>query len=157
MWHASVPTIQRWLQATNLTERVTHPSVPPSWHDVAPTKNKTELATHYCVSMKTVNKWIAETGIKAKPKKRLFLSRPEQRERTKLKCAGSEDCAAAADYLRRIYSNVHRCDIYLTTQRTWGQVLGLPNKGRGQYFVHSVGVITNDQLLTLARKHGFQS
>jgi len=60
----------------------------------------------------------------------------------------------AADHLRRFYSNVHSCSIRMTLGKTWGEYHNLPNKGRGLYYVEGVGVVTNEGMLRLARKHG---
>jgi hypothetical protein len=153
-WRTSVPAIQRWLKATNLTERVQNPPVPKSWGDVAPTMNRTELARHYSVRPNTIARWVRETDIQSKPKKaQTWVPRGK---RTVVK-ANTQACEAAANYLRNIYRNVHKCSIYLTHSQTWGEARGLPDKGRGLYFVHSVGVISNEQMLKLAREHGYEA
>jgi hypothetical protein len=63
----------------------------------------------------------------------------------------------AASHLRRYYSNVHRCDIkvYENQSITWGFLHEVPNGGRGYYFVDGKGVLKQDEMLALAREHGF--
>ena len=154
-WHTAIPTIHRWLRETGLTDRVNNPPPPKSWGDIAPTKNKVELSAHYKVTTSVILRWIQLTGINARPKRQLVLSRAEARDRAAIKYSGSKDLEAAAHFLRRHYPNVHRADIYLTTQRTWGQARGLPDKGRGRYYVDSIGVIGVRELLELAKRHGY--
>lgn len=157
-WHTAIPTIHRWLKETGLTDRVNNPPPPKSWGDIAPTKNKIELSTHYKVTTSVILRWIQLTGINARPKRQLVLSRPEMRARAQAKYGGdSKTLDAAAHFLRRFYANVHRADIYLTRTCTWGESRGLPHRGKGLYYIDSVGVVTNEDMLTLARKHGYEA
>ena len=156
-WHAGLDTIQRWLRETGLTERVTNPPPPKSWGATAPTKNQFELQQHYQVAKPIIKRWIAQTGVQPKPKTPPITKRGERRERAKAKYSSPKDLEAAANHLRKFYANVHSCAIYLTRELSWGESRGLPNKGKGFYYIDGVGVVTNEDMLTLARKNGHET
>lgn len=90
------------------------------------------------------------------------------RSRTYVPSAGvspPDAVQGAAQYLRRHYPNVFPCSILITeyggenkrTPQTWGDQHGLPEGGKGHYYVENVGVITNSALLELARKHEWKA
>lgn len=65
----------------------------------------------------------------------------------------------AANHLRRFYRNVHRADIkvYEHSKVTWGDLRDVPSGGKGYYFIDGKGVVTQDEMLSLACNHGFSS
>lgn len=158
-WGAGREVIGRWLAETNLTEQMTNRPVPKSWGEIAPTMNRIELGTHYDVDKRTIARWIIESGVKPLEKKSRYVPRPVIRERKLAKYGGGaiKEVSNAACYLRRFYKCVHRCDIYETAELRWGQNRGLPNWGRGLYYVDGVGVIPNSKLLELAEEHGYEA
>jgi hypothetical protein len=105
-----------------------------------------------------VARWLQETGATTKPSGVRAKSGPKRtgwRNPKTEQIVRPEGLDAAANYLRMHYANVHKCCIHETLRRRWGTNRGLPNGGRGLYFVDGVGVITNEQLLELARKNGY--
>lgn len=150
-WNASVETVHRWLQETKLMERVFNPPLPKDWNKIAPTRTRADLVLHYRVSPRVIKQWADEAGVKPKPKGQRPRSQPATLPKHDARCD------TAADFLRGVYSNVHRCDIQVTLSRTWGQVHNIPDKGRGRYFVEGVGVLTNKELLELAKRHGHET
>jgi hypothetical protein len=133
-------------------DRIYNPPVPEDWREIAPTMHKRDLSLRYEVRCGTITRWVKESGVQAKRRERVWFPKAEKDERIALESV--PECDAAADFLRGFYSNVHRCDIQMTLSRTWGQVHDIPDKGRGRYYVEGVGVVTNEGLMQLARKHG---
>lgn len=66
-----------------------------------------------------------------------------------------DDADLAANYLRRFYTNVFRCDIPFSRSKTWGFMHGVPNGGRGYYHVDRIGVLANSDVIELAKKKGW--
>lgn len=182
-------TIRRWMQELNLSKPPRKPMpkpsprplvIPEDWGVVAPTLFKFELAEHYRMSVKTINRIIEVTGVRSrKTVHELAKERPPEaprqrrsRHRSGWSRAGQRNHAMvqgaspaqsttvsqqAANYLRRHYRNVHRCDIQMREyeRTTWGDEQGVPNHGRDHYYVAGRGVITNAELVKLAERHGF--
>lgn len=145
-------------------------AVPEDWETIAPTMFKTELSRHYRISNKTVNKIIAQTGIDSKkilpkPKPEPKPQKPRSRVNWRLtnwrmfnySSSGQLHTMAteAARYLRRLYSNVHRCDIQMYEGRatTWGDENGVPNRGKGWYRVGHLKM-TEIEMINLAIAKG---
>ncbi len=135
--------------------------VPDDWYQVAPTKTIKELRDEYGLSDSLVRKMVRETGVKV-----IRLRSPlGQMGRGKaLSTQPHTELDAAAHHLRRYYACVHRCDIRLYSENdparrhiTWGAVRGLENGGAGFYFVDSVGIVANDDVVALARSKGWRS
>lgn len=179
-------TLDRWAQETGLerrrkkperTQPLKVPEVPANWHELAPTMFKYQLVDHYGISWLMLERLLALTGTrtrptvhelaKAKPKP---VKAPKQRGRrhsgifhlqnlqTGFGANDNTDVyGLAAQYLRRWYSNVYRCDIklYINKSTTFGDENSLPNKGRDHYFVAGLGIITKSELMSLAVKRGF--
>jgi hypothetical protein len=154
-WRVGRRTLDKWLRDTEMEDYIANPPPPPDWAELAPTMLSNKLAWHYGVGRIVIKRWVDATGIRTLPKQKLKLSTDQVKKIHAVRYCAPEEVSAAADYLRMFYSNVHRCDIYLDQWRTWGQEQGLPNKGAGQYYVEGLGVMTNEQLLTLARDHGY--
>ena len=176
-------TFERWLQATGLKSQVVKLAcarrgtveVPDDWAAVAPTLYKTELQDRYNLTRNRVNKLIEVTGVQ--PRKcfrQLAAERPPAAPnqvrggRSDWRGYGTStlplsalsdhsDTGIAARFLRRHYGSVHKCDIQMVTgsNRTWGDVQGVPNHGRGYYNVAGVGVVTDKELIALAARRGF--
>lgn len=74
------------------------------------------------------------------------------------------EVADAAHYLRKFYPNVFTCALVLTeyggedrkTVVTWGDKNGVMDGGRGHYYVHGPGVLTHDEVVSLALTHGWR-
>lgn len=69
------------------------------------------------------------------------------------------EAPVAADYLRKYYSSVFRCDIkmYENKPGTWGDRHGLDDHGKNQYFVAGKGTMWIDELVELAQRHGLSA
>lgn len=156
-------TLRRWTLELGIkidrTKRykpvpVKKPLIPEDWAVNAPKMFRKELAAHYRMSTKTVNKIIGLTGIEAKkkvakPKPALKPKHqrtakwtgwrlPGWRTITEGSPATTHSIAAeAARFLRSFYSNVHRCDILMRegSNVTWGDEHKVPNHGKGWYRV----------------------
>lgn len=154
--------------------------IPEDWDQVAPTLYRYQLATHYGISLLMVKRLIEETGVSSRltvhdlkkingaaPRHKIGVGEAKPRGlRNPMRNKPAPGWAVndnvdiyglAAKHLRRFYPNVHRADIlmYVNKKTTWGFVHGVPNGGRGQYFVAGVGVVTNERLLEMARERGF--
>lgn len=167
-------TLKRWMIDCHIkvdrTKRYSAPPqlvIPADWATVAPTMFKKELAQHYGISPKNVNRLIEETGVEAKKvvaKPKL----PKQPKPPKFRRGRNphfrvfdhrvvENTLAeqAARFLRRVYPNVHRCDILMRegSNETWGDVHGVPNKGRGYYRV-GPKTMTDFEMVNYALERG---
>lgn len=67
-----------------------------------------------------------------------------------------DEVSQAAHYLRQFHSNVFRCDIMVHEGKTWGYERGIPDRGRGRYFVSGAGVVTNAEVVEMAEQKGFR-
>lgn len=174
-WH----TMKRWMHDLNIGKPDRKPIrhnakpliIPDDWEKVAPTKYKYELAQHYRVGARQINRMIEATGIRSRltahelaanrpppePKARKARRSTARRVFNMDRWRGSTALEMAASHLRRKYPNVHRCDIQLREfeRTTWGDAHGVPNHGKGYYFVAGKGVMTEDELVALAEKTGF--
>lgn len=143
------------------------PSIPNDWYAVAPNMFKKELQAYYAMSRLQIERLVETTGIKTRPmnpppKPKPVSSRPIKQfkqfihKRTPDIAPGVP--SAAAQFLRRHYLSVHRCDIHMTetTSETWGDRHKLPNRGKGLYYVAGVGVVSELQLVNLALDKGFE-
>lgn len=178
-------TIRRWMQELNLSKPPRKPQpkpaprplvIPADWAEVAPTLYKFEIAEHYRMGVKNINRIIEATGIRSrKTAHELAKERPPEAPRQRQRRAPRRPMGRhpvvdrsgvhsnitlyqqAANHLRRLYPNVHRCDIQMREfdRTTWGDEHKVPNHGQGFYYVAGRGVITNDDLIQLAERHGF--
>ncbi|OXE37495.1 MAG: hypothetical protein CGW95_01205 [Phenylobacterium zucineum] len=176
-------TIYRWCGELNIKPPARRPTktrprkdieVPADWAEVAPTKFKVELSVHYGLSSRMIDRLIERTGIRSrKTVHELARERPSKEQHQRPLCwrpSGSfytfrngaelprSTPEAAAQFLRRRYANVHRADIRMKegSAETWGDRRGLPDHGKGQYYVHPVGVVSELDLVMLAVRHGFE-
>lgn len=177
-------TIYRWCSELNIKPPARRPTktrpqkdiaVPNDWAEVAPTLYKVELAAHYGLSSRMVDRLIEKTGIRSrKTVHELARERPAKETRpgrplcwrktpgfntfrysTELPRSTPQE---AAQFLRRRYANVHRADIQMRegSSQTWGDVHGAKDRGRGQYYVHPIGIMSELDMVMLAVKHGFE-
>ena len=176
-------TIYRWCSELNIKPPArratkTRPrkdlAVPDDWAQVAPTMFKAELAGHYGISSRMVDRLIEKSGIRSrKTVHELARERPAQpqpkrpphwrsaahyqtfRYITELPRSTPQQ---AATFLRRKYANVHRADILMRdgSSQTWGDVHGAADHGKGQYYVHPIGIISELDMVMLAVRHGFE-
>lgn len=178
-------TIYRWCSELNIKPPARRPTktrppkvieAPADWAEVAPTKYKVELSAHYGISSRMVDRLIETTGIRSrKTVHELAREKPAKdkgRGTTSLYWRGARHYQTfryttelprstpqqAAQFLRRKYANVHRADIILKegSSKTWGDLRGVPNHGKGFYYVHPIGVISELDLVMLAVNHGFE-
>lgn len=170
-------TLKRWIQQLNIKidknkrykTEVRGPKIPEDWAELAPTMCKMHLARHYRIAHKTVNKIIAATGIEPlklerkpkppKPKRALRRNwhNTAYRQFNHQNFTGQAETFTrqAATYLRRIYPNVHRCDILMRvgSSQTWGDVHGVPRKGKGYYRVGPL-IMTELEMINHALERG---
>jgi ribosomal protein S13 len=176
-------TIYRWCSELNIKPPArratkTRPrkdiTIPDDWADVAPTKFKVELASHYGISSRMVDRLIEKTGIRSrKTPHELARERPARERRPRPPCwrPGANyhvfrhaaelprtTPEQAAHFLRRFYLNVHRADIRMRegSTETWGDVHGAKDHGKGQYHVHPLGIMSELDMVMLAVKRGFE-
>lgn len=129
---------------------------PDDWFEVAPRMTLTELEKHYNASSSKIRRWVSETNVV------LRHHNPPSTWRTGLVQAplpsvSNEAPAQAAHYIRRWFKNVHRADIIERENgTTWGELRGLPAKGRGLYYVDGVGVVPSAEVIDLARARGWR-
>ena len=157
-------TLRRWIEDAGVpvdrtkrygVQKPREVTVPADWAEIAPTMFKAQLAQHYGISHKTVNRIIEMSGVQSKrivpkpkpapkPKTKRQYHRGNWRNTgwrvfnhshasTELRTMSTE----AARFLRRFYPNVHRCDIQMRegSATTWGDEHGVPNRGKGWYRV----------------------
>ena len=142
--------------------------VPADWATVAPTKIRKDLYIHYGISKTVVDRWIKETGVQPlgrydrmqTVKKRPSTIKSVYRHVWQPNVSRAIDWSSAgkaADYLRRYFSNVHRCDIQIFVGRsgTWGDKHGLANHGRGFWNIDGKGILNAEQVVCLAKEKGF--
>ena len=130
--------------------------LPDDWYEVAPSMTHSQLVRHYGLSSDVVRRMIRESGVRTK--KRVY-----RRSHVPLR-PGVEDRVVspveeAANYLRRFYRNVFRCDLVVRDDSRgkvlWGDQHKLPNRGRGFYHVDNLGVLANNDVIALAIKKGW--
>jgi hypothetical protein len=135
---------------------------------------KVELAGHYGISSRMVDRLIEKTGVRSrKTVHELARERPQQPKRERpnhWKSAAHYQTfryiaemprttpAQAAQFLRQKFPNVHRADLLMRdgSTETWGDLHGAADHGKGQYYVHPIGIITELDMVMLAVKHGFE-
>lgn len=140
--------------------------VPPGFEDFASHNFKKTTAAHFKLSPYKVTRLLEQTNIT--PRRfagSVPVPPPSSRAGQKggdyftptMPIVSSDAASRAAHYLRKIYGNVHRCDLRLHENgpATWGTKHGVPDAGRGYYHVDGAGNITNAELIALARKKGF--
>jgi hypothetical protein len=176
-------TIYRWCGELNVKPPArratkTRPrkdvEVPPDWKQVAPTKYKTELVAHYGLSWRMIERLIEKTGVRSRPTVHELARGKTAQERQKRpicwRKAGSLDAfrystelprstpQEAAQFLRRFHANVHRADIRMRegSKETWGDLHGAKDHGKGQYYVHPIGIMSELDMVMLAVKRGFE-
>lgn len=173
-------TLRRWTlecgikvdRSKRYTVRVPELVIPEDWSTVAPTLFKGELARHYRISGKTVNRIIEVTGVHAKrivakPKPEPKPKPPRRNWRQaswgRFNNGGSHSelqtmATEAARFLRRLYPNVHRCDIQMRegSATTWGDEHGVPNRGKGFYRV-GPKTMTEFEMVNLALARGMDA
>ena len=152
--------IMRWLKEVGVTLIPSRNKLlPDDWFEVVGTLNASQLSKHYCVDIGVIRRWLKETGTKPaayKPAGRKMFRLPQMRQSLPAKVQ-SDEASQAAHYLRRFYANVFRCDIMFDDKHTWGEVRGLPNKGRGLYHVDKIGIVANTAVIELAEKKGWRT
>lgn len=165
-YFVSRDTVIRWINETgveclDLRKR----GIPSDFATVAPMLTKAELSDRFDKDPSTIERWLRVCGVRAhkvlslrnlklKELEEEKTRPPEVRQfREKVKAIAP----VAADFLRKHYSAVFRCDIKLWEARsgTWGSQRGLPDYGKNQYFVAGKGPMWIDELIELAVKHGF--
>ena len=174
-------TLQRWISEEGITvdktKRYKPPycvMVPTDFETVAPTMFKKEIAKHYGFSAKVVNRLLETTGVKAKkvvpqpkppkpPRKPRVVRRFNGWKNPQYRifdgrAANNTLTQQAASFLRRLYPNVHRCDILMRegSSMTWGFVHGIPNGGRGYYRV-GTKTMTDMEMINHALDRGMDA
>ena len=113
-----------------------------------------EAAKHYGVTPAVVGRWRRESGIRYLPYGKTFVV--AQLPKNSVPKVASDSAAQAAHHIRRWFRNVHRADILEREDgTTWGELRGLPNKGKGLYYVDSMGVVPEADVIELARSRGW--
>lgn len=141
---------------------------PPDWFDLAPTLTVPEIVEHYGLARSTVRRMIKRTGITPQPAKSgpPKGTMPANRYRVarghfSVNVRGNveTEVAEAANYLRRFYRNVFRCDIVAreNPKVLWGELHDVPNKGVGYYHVDKKGILANTEVIDLAKAKGWES
>lgn len=173
-------TLHRWVKETGITVN-RHKrfktgytlQIPEDWGVTAPTMFKGELAKHYRISAKAVNRIIEMTGVGAKkivakpkepkPRKPRVVRRFSGWKNPQFRvfdgrAANNTLTQQAASFLRRLYPNVHRCDILMRegSSITWGFVHGVPNGGRGYYRV-GTKTMTEMEMVNHALERGMDA
>ena len=110
-YRAAHETIRRWRKELDLP-KIIHGirPVPDDFTDIAPTMTKLDMIKHYKTSYPVLDRWIAETGVRAK----VYIHQPK---RFNIKVAKSKvpppkrdtNYDLAAEYLRR-FGPVHKCN-----------------------------------------------
>ena len=176
-------TIARWMREGNIPkpQRIVvrpkmTPDVPDDWADVVPTMFKYEIADHYNMSPMMVTRLIQQTGIRSRKTAHELASEKLPKQPTPKRKTFQRVCTftspmryalpilkegaavRAASYLRRYYPNVHRADIQILINKplTWGDQQGLPDRGRGYHYVAGRGILTDQEVVELAEKLGFE-
>lgn len=133
--------------------------LPEDWPARAKYMPRKELMAHYGIGDIVLNRWISESKITPPyapgyvPKS----STTQQIKQMPVPPVAPDQHAQAAHYIRRWFSNVHRADILETeTGITWGEMRGLPDKGKGKYFVGGLGIVANDDVVEIARARGWR-
>lgn len=166
-------TVWKWIYRldADYIDRKTY-GIPADFSERAKEMTKAELGRHYIKDGSTIQRWLAALNITAKKyehpnagrrnkivEERVKRSQPEVKDwRHKVFTNQMRsEAAAAAHFLRRHYGSVFRCDIKMWESKpgTWGDARGLFDHGRNQYFVSGKGTMWLDELIELARSHGF--
>lgn len=168
-FNAGWDTMSRWAKETNM-EIAGGPNllleVPEGFEEYAPHNFKKQIGAHFNLSSYKVTVLLEQTNITPRRFTGSVTTPPSSTRNhqmggdyfTPAPVPVAVDLASrAAHYLRRVYSNVHRCDLrlYENGAATWGVKHGVPNSGRGYYHVDGIGNILNVDLIALARKKGF--
>jgi len=132
--------------------------LPERWYELAPRMTKKDAENMWGLNWKALTRMSEETGIrfKAYREPKSILSRMGRPQRT-FTAPLLNDTERAANFLRRLFPNVHRADLplYDGHKTTWGESKGLPARGRGYYHVSGIGEIPSSQLVELARQKGW--
>lgn len=161
-YKTSTPTIARWAQEIGepldayKRAAIKKREVPADWFKVAPTMTVKQLQTHYGMSGSLVRRIAKDTKIR-------FVGRKTSTYYLGTPGPSLSELDKAAHYLRRFFRNVHRCDIKLydspdldRASLTWGDVRGMKGGGAGHYYVDSVGIVANNDVLALAQSKGWR-
>ena len=153
----------RWVRECGVKLQPRTKPLPLDWEEVAPTMTGVQLAKHYGVANTVISRWLTETSLTPKAYKPRGSRRPRAKAWrlpplpvTRTAPVTKDEAAMAATYLRRFYTNVFRCDILQTDRKTWGEMHGVPNKGRDHYHVDRLGILANDAVIELAYKKGWR-
>lgn len=110
-----------------------------------------EVAHAHRCRYSVARRWFADHGIEpASPRK---TASPRTSARARLAYPGpahtEDEAERAVRVLRGRYPSVHRCDIRLRerSSETFGDRIGLPDKGRGWWWIATVGAVDRDTLL----------
>ena len=156
MFSAGPTTIARWRKETGIPrppELARGSQCPPNFAEIATGMTVRQAAERLGRPVETVRKWFVVAGVTP----RVASFRPTG---TIKRTEGDASVAGqAAQYLRQTFASVHRADIRLKdgSTATWGSERGLPDKGRGQYFVSGKGAMPAADMIELARAHGFRA
>lgn len=154
-YEAGHSTVARWVREANILRNPRPPRtvrMPADFAEHARGLTISQAATMFNCHTSTARRWFVLVGIVPKDTRHV-VHRPVMRAELDATTAGR-----AAQYLRRFYPNVHRADLRLTegSKRTWGDEKGLPDGGRGFFYVTGPGVIPEHEMIMLARDHGFE-
>jgi len=149
-YRAGQSTVARWRAATGATRFLLlgkpNLRMPGDFARIARGMSTGEAVRHFGRCATTIRRWFGYAGI-APRETRAVAFRPVIRATLDPSVA-----SRAAQHLRRTFASVHRCDIKMRDRSaaTWGSERGLPNRGRGLYFVSGRGVMTEQEMIALA-------
>lgn len=148
-------TVARWVREANLRRNPRPPRtvrMPADFAEAARGLTIAQAATMFNCHTSTARRWFVLVGVVPKDTRHV-THRPVIRAELDATVAG-----CAAQHLRRFYQNVHRADLRLTegSRKTWGDEKGLPDGGRGFFYVAGLGTMPDYEMIALARDHGFE-
>ena len=159
-WHSLAGT------PDDRAKRKTKLTVPNDFVAMAPQMTKAELGRHYMRDDSVIKRWLTEAGVAPKkfvPKKTVSKKQTGKLEAKPVKIENREitvyyesRAKRAARWLQRKLPCVFWGGIYLyeNDQTTWGDVNGLPHKGRDHYYVAGKGPMWIDDMVELAFEYG---
>lgn len=131
-------------------------SLPAAFVDDARVSPTPDLAKRYERSPRTIRRWRKGAGLEPVLPRRII----RQAKRTLwAKAPTFTDEQRAANVLRRHYPSVFRCDLRLTERgrETYGSIRGLPDNGRGHWFIAKVGIVNHATMIAKAREYGYEA
>lgn len=153
---AGQSTIKRWRiesgATENLFKRLPNVQMPADFAEIANGMTVGQAADHFRRPRDTIRRWFGYAGIAPRPARFVATQKVNHVE------LDASVAGQAAQHLRRFYGSVHRADLRIreSGRATWGSERGLPDGGRGLYFVSGLGVMPDHEMVGLARDRGFK-